>query len=102
MELACPYCLRRNENHLEPSEPLEVPQPGAASMCFGCGRVSIFDSSPFRAGLVLRRPTAIEAAELEGDEGVQVMLAAWRDKVLGKRMDPFDFADEVRARKGDV
>lgn len=95
--LPCPYCQRVNELHLAPADPLEVPEAGAASMCWYCGNPSIYDSSPLYPGrLVLRWPTETEARELDEQEDFQQMKAAWRER---GGMDPLDFSEAVR-RKG--
>jgi len=52
-----------------------IPEDDDVSLCFACGRFSLYDSEK-EGGL--RRPTAAEQHELDHDKSCRQMLTAWK------------------------
>lgn len=77
----CPWCDRPNNGHFQDQG--IPPEPGASTICLHCMGWGFFEAGPF--GLVKRRATAAEVAEIE---------AAWPE-IVAK-------AKELRARLGII
>lgn len=59
------------------------PHAGAVSLCIACGLFALFEDD--FVGLRLRPPTTVEQTELDGDETLQEIRAAWEQT---RRMHP--------------
>ncbi len=74
-EVPCPHCGTGLDWHSRRGDVVR-PEPGHRTMCFGCAGVSVFVASPFGLGVVLRKATEAEIAELGGAEHVRQLRAA--------------------------
>jgi hypothetical protein len=103
--LQCPWCAYGFLASDGASE-ADRPHPGAASLCYQCGRLGVFtDQGAGRLGL--RRASAAEAAKIAAQPEMRVMLATlrrdplrampggpavvvarWRDRVLLDQLLP--------------
>jgi hypothetical protein len=62
----CPWCGRANNGHSNiDHRDAQLPVAGSAAMCAACHGVGVFEQG--RGGLVLRKPTPQEAAEMLRD-----------------------------------
>lgn len=71
--------------------------PGAATICVGCGELSLIEDGPY--GLQLRAPTDQEFADLVADPGVQRARAAlheaWKEHGPAERWPAPDRPDHA-------
>ena len=73
--LLCPYCAYLNRHaSLGKDAPEHAPREGDWSICSKCRGVAIFVVGPF--GHAVRKPTAAEFAEANGDPDLRRALAA--------------------------
>jgi len=76
MEMTCPFCGKRNDAvTADPRSDKYYPDDGDASICFNCGKVSIFDSDRDGGS---RKPTPDEQRQLDKSEELQRILALWK------------------------
>lgn len=73
----CPYC---EKNFTDVVERQDVdPAPGDYTMCFGCGKFSVFEPMGRGGkGLRLRPPSASETYELHHDFDAYRLWMSWR------------------------
>ena len=72
----CPYCGDTFPLATSIREDEAVPKSGDISLCFTCGRVSIFDISVAGGA---RPPNEQEATEIAADGDVIRAMLAWRE-----------------------
>jgi hypothetical protein len=75
MKMTCPHCGKCHDAVTAVQDKVFYPDDGDASVCFDCGKVSIFDS---KGNSGSRKPTADEQRELDADEGLQKAITAWK------------------------
>lgn len=69
----CPWCGKANNGHANIDfQDASRPSPGSASMCASCHGVGVFEAA--RVGLVLRKPTRQEGADLLRDEDFRAAM----------------------------
>lgn len=61
----CPWCNRKATGHVDLHEAERPPIHGDVSICLHCLGLSVYDLGPF--GLLSRRPTVAEHAEIMSD-----------------------------------
>lgn len=93
-ERQCPWC-GADVDESDDATGDKAPTPGAASLCYGCLRFSLFEPGPH--GLRLRRATPTEARLLRGQPEVQTVLRLARADPLRTMRGPGD-ADRLVAR----
>jgi hypothetical protein len=72
LDTTCIHCGKRLDQHSDFEG--GIPKHGDASLCIGCGQLSIYDLYE----KCLRLPTDTERYELEQDPKVRRFKAAWR------------------------
>lgn len=74
LRTTCPFCGEHHDRITSPLDDDVFPKNGDATMCFACGRFSLFDldSDPG-----LRKPTKREQRELDADDRIARIRKAW-------------------------
>jgi hypothetical protein len=77
LQAVCPFCGERHNavTAVQYNTDRFYPEDGDISLCFQCGRFSLYDSDK-EGGL--RRPTASEQHELDHNKHCRDMLTAWK------------------------
>jgi len=72
----CPFCGEEHEAVTAARENASsIPDDGDVSICFKCGKVSLFDRA---ADGGVRRPTKKEQRDLNRSENLREILLAWK------------------------
>jgi hypothetical protein len=75
MKMTCPHCGKYHDAVTAVQDKVFYPDDSDASICFDCGKISIFDS---KSNNGLRKPTTDEQRELDDDAGLQKAITAWK------------------------
>lgn len=73
----CPYCGQPNNGQTNTDGGDASPVAGAASICWNCIQISIYELGPL--GLMLRKPTEDEQREIATDEYIQQAVSVIAD-----------------------
>ena len=71
----CPFCCQHHDAATHAGGADFEPDDGDVTICFGCGRICIFDSDS-RGGL--RKPTKKEQRAIGRSERVREVVTAWK------------------------
>jgi hypothetical protein len=75
MATICPFCDQHHEAVTAARGDVDFPDDGDVTLCFGCGRLCIFDSDAYGG---LRKPTKKEQRTFAHDDDLKKVQAAWR------------------------
>ncbi|MGF6641795.1 hypothetical protein [Paraburkholderia sp. MM6662-R1] len=76
----CPHCGKTNDTHDNMRSDAK-PKHGDASLCIGCGQLSVFDLLEN----CLRLPSDSESREFDQDPQIRMFSIAWRAVVRKTR-----------------
>jgi len=74
LRTTCPFCGEHHDRITHPVDDDAFPKNGDASLCFACGRFCIVNLDSDSG---LRKPTKKEQRELDADDRVMAVRAAW-------------------------
>lgn len=75
MPTICPFCGQHHDAATHTGGTNSEPDDGDVTLCFGCGRICIFDSDSYGG---LRKPTKKEQRAIGRDERVSELVTAWK------------------------